>query len=306
MRLPALIVGGIAVVIALFTMLGSFYTIDQGERGVILRNGAVVGIAEPGLHFKTPFLETVVDIATTQRTTYWTCVQVKDRAGNLQRSSSCSDDERSEMLAYSRDQQPAAMRVTVSWHAPADQVETIYSDYSSLSNLEGQLIARRAPQAVKTVFGQYTATSAVDTRAKLNANVLAAVENAMKGEPVVIDGVQIENVDYSDAYETAVEERMNAEVEVQKLQQKEKQAEVAARTTVVNAQAQADSKLAVAKAAAEATKIAGEAEAAAIRAKGDALHNNPDLIDLIRAERWNGSLPTTMVPGSAVPFVNVK
>jgi hypothetical protein len=26
----------------------------------------------------------------------------------------------------------------------------------------------------------------------------------------------------------------------------------------------------------------------------------------VQAERWNGVLPTPMVPGSAVPFVSVK
>jgi hypothetical protein len=26
----------------------------------------------------------------------------------------------------------------------------------------------------------------------------------------------------------------------------------------------------------------------------------------VQAERWNGVLPTTMVPGSSVPFVSVK
>jgi hypothetical protein len=48
-------------------------------------------------------------------------------------------------------------------------------------------------------------------------------------------------------------------------------------------------------------KITGEAEAAAIEARAKAL--GP-----IRtwSERWNGVLPTTMVPGSAVPFVSVK
>ena len=35
-------------------LMSSWYTIDQGERGVILRNGAVVGTAEPGLNFKAP------------------------------------------------------------------------------------------------------------------------------------------------------------------------------------------------------------------------------------------------------------
>ncbi len=42
----------------------------------------------------------------------------------------------------------------------------------------------------------------------------------------------------------------------------------------------------------------------AIRAK--ALGTNPNLVTLVQAERWNGVLPTTMVPGSSVPFVSVK
>jgi hypothetical protein len=43
----------------------------------------------------------------------------------------------------------------------------------------------------------------------------------------------------------------------------------------------------------------------AIKAKGDALAANPNLVALIQAERWNGVLPTTLVPGSTVPFLNV-
>jgi hypothetical protein len=29
-------------------------------------------------------------------------------------------------------------------------------------------------------------------------------------------------------------------------------------------------------------------------------------VTLVQAERWNGVLPTTMVPGSVVPFVSLK
>jgi hypothetical protein len=52
--------------------------------------------------------------------------------------------------------------------------------------------------------------------------------------------------------------------------------------------------------------IAGEAEAAAIEANAKALGTNLNLVALVQAERWSGVLPTTMVPGSAVPFVSVK
>ena len=53
-------------------------------------------------------------------------------------------------------------------------------------------------------------------------------------------------------------------------------------------------------------RITGEAEASAIEARAKALGTNPNLVTLVQAERWNGVLPTTMVPGSAVPFVSVK
>jgi hypothetical protein len=40
---------------ALTVVFGSWYTVDQTERGVILRNGAIVGVAQPGLGFKMPW-----------------------------------------------------------------------------------------------------------------------------------------------------------------------------------------------------------------------------------------------------------
>jgi uncharacterized membrane protein YqiK len=80
---------------------------------------------------------------------------------------------------------------------------------------------------------------------------------------------------------------------------------VQAQIVVTQAQAQADAQLAQAKAAAEATRLRGDAEAAAIRAKADALRDNAGLIALTQAERWDGKLPTTMIPGSTVPFMDV-
>ena len=59
-------------------------------------------------------------------------------------------------------------------------------------------------------------------------------------------------------------------------------------------------------AAAKATRLQGDVEADAIRAKGAALRDNPQLVDLIQAEKWNGSLPTHMVPDGTVPFLDVK
>ena len=47
MRILAAIFGFFAFIITLTVVFGSWYTIDQGERGVLLRNGALVGTAQP-------------------------------------------------------------------------------------------------------------------------------------------------------------------------------------------------------------------------------------------------------------------
>jgi regulator of protease activity HflC (stomatin/prohibitin superfamily) len=303
-RLPVFL--GIAAVIAIIMLvLSSWYTIDQGERGVILRTGAMVGTAEPGLHFKLPWIETVVKIPVTQQVTYWTC----------QNGANCEAGEHPQMQAYSQDQQPADMRVTISWHVPPDAVEKVYSEFGSLGNLESRLVSRRAPQDVKTVFGKFTAASVIQNRAQFNTDVQAAIEAGIQG-PVQIDSVQVENIDFSDAYENSIEQRMLAEVEVQKLRQNAEREKVQAQITVTQAQAAADARRADAQAQADAVRLQaeadsqaiqlrGDAEAKAIKARGDALRDNPNLIFLTQAEKWNGQLPTTMLPNGSVPMLNL-
>lgn len=294
MKKVTLAVVGVAVVAGLLTTLGSWYTIDQGDRGVLLRNGAVIGTSEPGLHFKLPWVDSVTEISTKQQTTYWTC----------EPNAKCEASQHGEMNTYSKDTQPAWLRVTVNWHVPDGEITNVYSQYKTLSQLEDQLIARRAPVVVKEVFGQFTAPEVVQSRTKFNADVAKALIADVRG-PVVIDNINIENIDFSAEYLASVSGAMNARVAVQKLEQEQKQQEVSAKITVIKAQAEADAAVAEATAKAKAVELAGQAEATAIKAKGDALRANPGLTALILAEKWKGELPTTMVPGSAVPFINV-
>lgn len=61
-----------------------------------------------------------------------------------------------------------------------------------------------------------------------------------------------------------------------------------------------------AKGEADAVLTRARAEADAIKLRGDALRENPGVMELEAINKWNGQLPSTMVPGSAVPFVPVK
>ncbi len=280
-RARILLYVGVAAIVAVMGSK-SFYTVDEGERGVILRMGAVIGTAEPGLGFKIPFLDRVVKISVQSRAQIYEQVET-----------------------YSRDQQAATMKLSVNYRLPANEVERIYAEYGGEDGVVQRLIDRRVFEQAKNVFGKFNAVTAIQERVRLNAETETAIRDAVKG-PVLIDSVQIENIDFSDAYEQSIENRMLAEVEVQKLRQNAEREKVQAEITVTQANAQAQAVRAQAEAQAAATRLAGEAEADAIRAKGAALRDNPALIDLIAAERWNGQLPATMIPGSAVPFIGTK
>lgn len=288
MNIVKLVAGGVVALFLLCIALGSFYTVDQGERGVVLTNGAFSSIADPGLHFKTPIMQSVVKISTQQQTAYWGF-----------------QDTSPVMQGYSRDQQAADLRVSVTFHVPPDQVEKVYAQYGSVANLIERTVGRLAPQTIKTVFGQYDAVSVIQSRAKFNSEVSDAVIAAVKG-PVVVDSVQIENIDFSDAYEQAVEARMTAQVEVQKQEQTLQQEKIKANIAVTQAQGRADSVKAEADANAYKVKAEGEAQADAIKARAAALGSNPLLVQLTQAERWDGKLPSTMLPAGAVPMLNLS
>lgn len=273
---------GAGVIGALIVIGGSFYTVDEGERGVILRTGKVVGTASPGLNFKLPVMDHVKTI-------------------DVQTNSQIY----SNVLVYSRDQQTASLKLSVNYRIPADRVGEVYSTYGSMTNLVGRLLDRQVPEEAKSVFGRFNAVTAIQDRSRLSAEIQDAIKKSVTG-PIIIESVQLENIDFSDVYEKSIEDRMLAEVEVQKIQQNAEREKVQASIKVIQAQANADATLAAATAEAKAIKLRGDAEAEAVAAKGKALRDNPNLPSLITAERWDGKLPETMVPGGAVPFMNVK
>lgn len=284
MSMRQIIAGVIAFIIViplLFIMFGWWYTIDQGERGVVLRNGAISSIAGPGLNFKMPIIDSVVEIS----------VQSQNK-------------QYDKVATYSRDQQPAEVRLSVNYRVPPDRVGEVYERFGSEEGMVARLVDPRVYEHFKNVFGQFNAATSIQDRARLNLEIEKSLRASIDG-PIIIESIQVENIDFSEAYERSVEERMLAEVEVTKLEQNAKREQVQAQITVTKAKAAADAIRAEATAQGEAIKIKGNAEADAIRARATALGQNPSLILLTQAERWNGVLPTTMIPGGTVPFINV-
>jgi regulator of protease activity HflC (stomatin/prohibitin superfamily) len=178
-----LLIGAVALA-ALSVVGGSWYTIDQGTRGVITRNGAVIGVAEPGLSFKLPFFDKANLIS----------VQEHNRTYGSERG----------LSSYSRDQQPAEVRVSVNYQIPESRVTEVYSNFGSEEAMVERILDPRVPQTLKIVFGQFNAVTAIQDRARLNLEAREALVKAIGDEPITITGLQVENIDFSDAYEESI------------------------------------------------------------------------------------------------------
>src|SRR5579864_7345200 len=272
-----IIAAAIIGLIALAAISGSWYTVDQTERGVLLRNGAVVGTAQPGLGFKIPVIDSVEKISVKTATYTW-----------------------DKMNSYSYDQQPADLKISVTLRAAPEKVADLYAKFGRLDAAVNQVVNPVVNQQVKVVFGRYTAVKAIQERGALNGAIKDAITETLKYDPmIIIESVQLENIEFSANYLHSIEQRMLAEVEVQKLQQNAEREKVQAQITVTQANAKANAIRAEAQANADATRLSGEAkaanirvtgeaEAAAIEARAKALGTNPNLVTLVQAERWNG------------------
>lgn len=207
MRIPPLAIAGAVIVVLAIILFGSWYQIDQGEEGVVLRNGAVTGTVGPGLHFKLPIVDDVKEISLQSHTKTFEAME-----------------------SYSRDQQPAQIRLSVSYHVIPGSGAKVYAEYGGVDNMIARLVEPRVPALFKNVFGQYDALGVIQQRAKLNLDALSALQAGI-GDPIIVESVQVEDIKFSAAYENSIEQKQLATVEVQKRQQELAQQEVQAKIT---------------------------------------------------------------------------
>jgi regulator of protease activity HflC (stomatin/prohibitin superfamily) len=192
--------------------------------------------------------------------------------------------------------------VSVNHYVDASKAIEVYSRYGV--GYVDTIISPILNERFKEVFGRYDSREIVNKRKALGEEVEEAVR-AHIPPGIVIRSVQIENIDFSDTYEQAIEAAAQAEALVRKAKQELEQKRVDAERVVVQATADATARVTAAKAEADAIRLRGEAEAAALQAKANALRENPNYVALTAAEKWDGRLPETFVPGSTVPFVTI-
>ncbi len=281
---PAIV--GLVALIAFFTVPFSIHTVEAGQVAVVKHLGQIVDVKAPGTYFNFWMTNKYVK--------YDSTVQNVDIS----------------TAAYSSDAQTMTIAMTLQYQIISDKTADIATQYGSLSTLQNR-IQSVATEKAKSVLSAHKAMDIIADRAAMSPAVEAAIKDAV-GESyyVNIHTVVLTNIDFSDAFELAVEEKMIAEQaklkadyeNQKKVAQAEAEAEAklkAAQAEIDIAKANADAKLEQAKkqkeieeANAEALKISAQAEADANKIISESV--TPELLDKILAEKWDGKLPTVV------------
>ena len=190
--------------------------------------------------------------------------------------------------AYSQDAQSMTASLVVQYKIDQSQVMQITKQYGDNKTLKAR-IQSIAEERVKSVLSRKQAMAIIETRATLSADIVGAMEGAFDNYFITITNVVINDITFSQAFESAVEQKMIAEQEQLKAEY-EKQKKIT--------EAEALLEVAIKEAQANVEKARGDAEALEIMQEAwDAL--SPEVKEVMlkqqAIEQWNGELPDTLV-----------
>jgi regulator of protease activity HflC (stomatin/prohibitin superfamily) len=128
---------------------------------------------------------------------------------------------------------------------------------------------------------------------------------------------QIAQITYSESFRASVEAAVKAKNEAVAAENTVNRIRFEAQQTVARANGEAEAKLKIADADRQSAILAAQGRAEAVRLEGDSranvlrlyaaiLHDNPAIVDMVRADRWNGALPATLLEGAGgVPLISL-
>lgn len=265
-NVPKIVVHVVIGLVALVLFWGSWGTISAGERGVKTRLGAVTGTVEPGLYFKIPLVEKVTSMDV--------------------RTQSLTADKNAPLSAASNDLQDTRLAVVVNYHINPSTVANIYQQYGSADTYYHNIVEPLIVATVKATASQYTAAEQIQKRLEMSAKALTALNTAFEGKNVSIEKADITDVSFSESFTQAIEAKVTAVQQAEAAKNKLEQVKFEAQQTIETAKA--------------------TAEAQRIQAQSLAAQGGSDYVQLKALEKWDGKLPTQMIPGTTVPFINLR
>lgn len=253
---PRMIISLLWLIIILF---GCFSTIKTGEIGIKTRFGKIVGsTTNEGIIFKSP-IEKVEKIN----------IKVQKYENKDALSTSIKD-----MQIVNN------IKVSINYQIDGTNVVELYKKVGI--NYSNTILEPAIQETIKGVISKYTSEELVTKRSEISLDINNTLNERIKNYGINSVSVAINNFDFSEAYNQAIEQKAVAEQNVLKAQQELEQTKVEAEKKIVEA---------------EATNKANEL-----------LKQNVTDEVLMKQfiEKWDGKLPTTYAGNDILKMFNLK
>ena len=175
----------VVVIVVLAVVIGGFFTVDTGEKGVVLRFGRLAAVDGEGLHLKIPLVDDVKKIS------------VRDR--NLSVNSEVS----------SSDIQTITVEVSLVYALDPNKIDHIFQTYGM--DIENTLIRPTLSEKINAIIAEYPIETFVEKRAEISSRINTAFSKQAEGTGVIVKSLLITNHDFSDDFNKAIEAKKVAE-----------------------------------------------------------------------------------------------
>lgn len=176
----------IGIVVAVFALiLGSIGSVGAGQRGVLLRFGAVTGeIKNEGLYFKIPFVEQVVLMST-----------------QIQKYSALAS-------ASSKDLQVVTTEVTLNYELDPSKVGEIYR--SMRQDYEVRVIQPFVQEAVKSTAANFDAEQLITQRPRVKAELQNLISKRLALLGITVVELSITDFRFTQVFQDSIEAKVKA------------------------------------------------------------------------------------------------
>lgn len=258
------------VVIALIFAISCFSFVPTGHTGVVTLFGKVENYTlDSGIHFKNPFARVI---------------KMDNRIQKKSVKLSC----------FSSDIQEVEVIFTLNYQISKEYAMNIYKTIGK--SYFDTAVSPIITKSVKTVAARYTAEDLINKRNELAMTIETDMKEKLLAFNIELVNTSIEDMDFTDAFTNAVEEKQVAA-------QNKLKAETEAAQRVVEAEAEAQVRRVTAEAEAYEILQRAEAEAQANQKLAESITDR--LIEYRYYEVWDGKLPQMVMGESTTPMVQI-
>lgn len=234
----------VALLLIVAISIASITIVPAGHKGVTLNMGAVTGaVMNEGINFKIPFVQNaeIIDVRVKK-------YESKDNS------------------SASKDLQTIKSSIAVNYRVNQDHVADLYQKIGM--SYESTVINPAISECIKSVTSRYTAEELITKRTEVSEEMKNFLQKKLSEKYILVDSFNIINFDFTDAFNTAIEEKQIAEQNALKAKYDLERIKTEAEQAV--------------------TKAKGEAEA--MKLKNEQISQSIIYLEFI--DKWDGKMPT--------------